>query len=194
MFRSCLVLLLLSAVAVAQGESIPPKIQALKAGYESAVQRATAPLTKSYLQELQRLKAEYTRAGDLTGALAADSLIQATTASAGAVPVLSAGDTALASMGVEQFKSWLTTVAITEVTGFKNRFTFDGKDFISTKDGAAPRVHQNVAFSVGKIFVPFTSTNATIEIDSTRRKAEVIYSTGQKVEAVIEPKTPAKAR
>jgi len=195
MIRILTALLLLAQVSFAQGDkAVPQKLQTLKANYEAAVLRATTPLTKSYLQELQRLKLEYTRAGDLSAALAADALIQAASASSGTPPVVAAGDAALANVSVEQFKAWLATVVITETAGFKNSFTYDGKELTSTKDGALPRGHQNVTISVGKIFIPFTNTNATIEINSTRSKAEVTYSTGQKLEAKIEPKSALKAR
>lgn len=188
-----LLLLLTVPLTFAQGDkTVPPKLQTLQANYEAAVVRATAPLTKTYVQELQRLKLEYTRGGDLAAALAADALLQA--ASVATVPVVGAGDAALANLSVEQFKAWLATVVITETTGFRNRFFYDGKELTSRKDGAAPRAHQNVLISVGKIFVPFTSTNATIELNSTRTRAEVTYSTGEKIEARIEPKTAAQAR
>lgn len=189
-FRTFAALLLGVHVSPAQtAKALPEKLQTLRKNYDAAVLRATAPLTKSYLQELQRLKLDYTRAGDLTAALAADALIKAASDPAAALPATAAGDAVLSAMNIEQFKMWLSTVVIREVSGFKNTFTYDGKEFSSTKDGAAPRAHQNVTISVGKIFVPFTSTNATIQIDSSRTKAEVSYSTGQKIEAKIEPKS-----
>lgn len=190
MIRALVVFLLIGQATFCQDASpLPEKLKSLKSNYEAAVARATAPLTKSYLQELQRLKLDYTRAGNLQAALAADALIKAASDPASALPVANAADVALASMNVEQFKGWLSTVVIREVSGFKNQFTYDGRQFVSTKAGSAPRVHDNVLISVGKIFVPFTSTNATILIDPSRSKAEITYSTGQKIEARIELKT-----
>lgn len=189
MTRAIATLLLVAQISSAQTASpLPEKLQSLKKNYDAAVVRATAPLTKTYLQDLQKLKLEYTRAGNLSAALAADALIKAASDPATASPLAATGDAALSTMNLEQFKAWLATVVIRETSGFKNAFTFDGKDVLSTKDGAAPRAHQNVAISVGRIFVPFTSTNATIQVDSSRSKAEVSYSTGQKIEAKIEPK------
>ena len=189
LIRPIAALLLVTQVSWAQTASpLPEKLQSLKKNYDAAVVRATAPLTRSYLQELQRLKLEYTRAGNLSAALTADALIKAASDSA-AVPMTAAGDAVLSAMNLEQFKVWLSTVVIRELSGFKNTFTFDGKDVSSAKDGAAPRVHQNVSITVGKIFVPFTSTNATIQINSSRTRAEVSYSTGEKIDAKIEPRS-----
>lgn len=150
------------------------------------MQRATAPLTKTYVQELQKLKAEYTQSGDLKTALALDTMIKeleqpAGTGAAGSVP--------LSRMVSGQFKDWLATVVITEETGFRNSFTYDGKDVFSSKpDAPSPRAHQNVIIEPGKIFVPFTSTNATIVIDESLDKAQVTYSTGGKIRATITAK------
>ena len=54
---------------------LPEKAQRLKESYRAAVDRATTPLTKTYLEELQRLKIEYTKAADLKGALAIENEI-----------------------------------------------------------------------------------------------------------------------
>jgi hypothetical protein len=89
MHRLLPALLLLTAhVAFAQGDKpIPPKIQSLKANYEAAILRATAPLTKTYVQELQRVKLEYTRAvmGAVTGVMLASRRTTPSSATRGAV-------------------------------------------------------------------------------------------------------------
>ena len=48
----------------------PDKLLKLRTSYEAAVTRATTPLQKTYLQELDKLKTEYTRAAKLEEALA----------------------------------------------------------------------------------------------------------------------------
>jgi len=194
MIRYLSILLLLARVSLAQDTAaVPEKLQSLKTSYEAAVQRATAPLTKTYIQELQKLKTEYTKAGNLQAAVAADALLKSASDPAATLPVVAAGDAALSKMSVAQFKSWLSTVVITEQSGFKNRFVYDGEVLTSEKDGGKPRPHTNVSVEVGKIFVPFTSTNATITIDDSRSQAVVSYSTGEKLEARIEPKLPPKS-
>lgn len=49
---------------------LPEKAQKLRESYRAAVERSTSPLTRKYLEELERLKIEYTKAADLKGALA----------------------------------------------------------------------------------------------------------------------------
>jgi len=69
----------LSFCSTAQAQTeppLPPKLTSLKAGYESALARATLPITQTYIQELQKLKTEYTRAGNLEAALATDKLLK----------------------------------------------------------------------------------------------------------------------
>ncbi|MCB1079172.1 MAG: hypothetical protein KDM64_15235, partial [Verrucomicrobiae bacterium] len=56
--------------------ALPPQLETLKANYEAAVARATAPLTDTYLRELDKLKAEYTKAGNLEAALEVDKILQ----------------------------------------------------------------------------------------------------------------------
>jgi hypothetical protein len=193
MTRILILVLLLARVSLAQDTAaVPEKLQSLKASYEAAVQRATAPLTKTYIQELQKLKTEYTKAGNLQAAIAAEALLKSASDPAATLPVIAAGDAALSKTSVEHFKAWLSTVVIAEQSGFKNRFVYDGEVLTSSKDGNKPRAHTNVTVEVGRIFVPFTSTNATISIDDSRSKAVVSYSTGEKLEARIEPKLPLK--
>lgn len=57
----------------AQDAPLPEKLSTLKTSYQAAVARATTPLTKTYLSELERLKIEYTKKGDLQAALAVDA-------------------------------------------------------------------------------------------------------------------------
>ena len=66
----------------AQDAPIPEKLTTLKTSYKAAINRATAPLTKTYLEELDRLKIDYTKKGDLQAALAVDAEIKASVPSA----------------------------------------------------------------------------------------------------------------
>ncbi|MBL9143428.1 MAG: hypothetical protein JNM99_07060 [Verrucomicrobiaceae bacterium] len=54
----------------------PDRLRSLRDSYRSAVERSTAPLTKTYLTELEKLKTELTKKGDLQGALAVESEIK----------------------------------------------------------------------------------------------------------------------
>ena len=58
------------AIASTAISAEPDKLLKLRTSYEAAVTRATTPLQKTYLQELEKLKTEYTRAAKLEDALA----------------------------------------------------------------------------------------------------------------------------
>jgi hypothetical protein len=45
-----------------------PEFDRLQSGYKEAVERVTKPLTQTYLRELERLRDNYTRASNLSGA------------------------------------------------------------------------------------------------------------------------------
>jgi hypothetical protein len=192
MIRSlALLLTLVTASSFGQdaGE-VPPRLQSLKTNYEAAVARATAPLTATYMQELERLKAEFARAGDLKAALLADTWIKQASTPVAAESDVDVRNLPLSKMTVGQFKRWLNGITITEVgSPFLNQFFFDGGEITSIRAGTTtPRRHENVIIEVGKVFVPFTSTNATILFDEALKKAEITYSTGGKFEGTIEPK------
>jgi hypothetical protein len=55
----------------------PDRLRSLRDSYRSAVERSTTPLTKTYLAELEKLKTDLTKKGDLQGALAVDAEIKA---------------------------------------------------------------------------------------------------------------------
>lgn len=52
------------------------RLDKLTKSYEAAVERATDPLRKTYLAELEKLRTEFTKAGDLSSALAVDARIK----------------------------------------------------------------------------------------------------------------------
>lgn len=71
--KTLLSLVLLTAFANA---AEPEKLLKLRSSYESAVTKATAPIQRTYLQELEKLKVEFTKAGKLEDALAIDTEIK----------------------------------------------------------------------------------------------------------------------
>ena len=68
--------LTLALVATSIFGAEPEKLTKLRGSYESAMTKATAPIQKTYVAELQKLKIEFTKAGNLEGALAIDAEIK----------------------------------------------------------------------------------------------------------------------
>lgn len=66
-------LTLASVLAAQEAQQTPEKLSALRTAYQSAITRATDPITKTYGTELERLKVEFTQKGDLQSALAVDA-------------------------------------------------------------------------------------------------------------------------
>ena len=166
--------------------ALPPQLETLKANYEAAVARATTPLTDTYLRELDKLKAEYTKAGNLEAALEVDKILQSLKSPSPAGKADFQGLT-LSQMSLDQFKAWLGTVTIVERDSpYLNRYRFVDGQIVSTRgDSDKEREHENASVAVGKLFVPFTSTNATITFNESLTKAEISYSTGGKFEGEI---------
>ncbi|MES2598744.1 MAG: hypothetical protein V4662_25650 [Verrucomicrobiota bacterium] len=176
-------------MAFAQTESVPlpEKLKKLQENYDAAIARANAPITSTYIKELEKLKAEFTKAGDLKAALATDEQIEA------ANDALNGGSdkgTKLSEMSERQFKRWLSSVVITEV-GSPNgiMYTFED-DTVNTmwSDMRSPRVHKTATIEVGRLIVPFTNTVTTIVIDPSMTKAEVTYTGGSKYPGTITEK------
>ena len=67
-----ILILIASHVSASIGQE-PERLAKLRANYLAAVDRAMAPLRNTYTSELERLKAEFTRAADLDAALAVDA-------------------------------------------------------------------------------------------------------------------------
>lgn len=184
-------LMCLSFYSAAQAQTeppLPPKLTSLKAGYESALARATLPITQTYIQELQKLKTEYTRAGNLEAALATDKLLKQFTPTS---PVGSKGSTQqkLSQMKLSGFKKWLRTVAIVEPVGEKTTFEFDGTAMVSTRPARlAPRIHQGSEVELGVITIPFSTDIAVIRVADDLQTATVRYDQEPQLEAKIVPK------
>ena len=51
----------------------PEKLTKLRESYQAAISKATAPIQKTYTTELEKLKSEFTKVGDLESALAVDA-------------------------------------------------------------------------------------------------------------------------
>ncbi len=178
----CLLLLTSATCAFAQTEEpLPDKLKKLREGYLTAVAKATAPLTSTYVRELEKLREDYTKAGDLKAALAAERLLQDTEDISGK---------SLAEMTDRQFKRWLSTVVIAEVgSPYGNSYRYDDGTLVSAKEGSTSlRTHPTASVTVGRLVVPFTSTVATIVINPTMTKATVTFSTGGTYEATIAKK------
>lgn len=74
------ILSLLLAITVMAAEE-PKELTSLRTSYHRACERATLTARQKYLLVLTRLKEDFTRAGKLEQALAADAAIKALTAS-----------------------------------------------------------------------------------------------------------------
>ncbi len=138
------------------------------------------------VKELEHLKEQFTKAGDLQTAISAESLInalsRATKEATSGIP--------LEEMTDRQFRHWLSTVTISEVNSpYGNKFTFEGGVLTSIRPGlTVPRSHPSGTVSVGKLLVPFTDTSATITIDQSLKKAKVAYNPGETYQAAITPR------
>lgn len=176
-------------MAFAQAESgpLPEKLKKLQDGYDAAIARANAPITTTYLKELEKLKAEYTKAGDLKAAVAVDERIQAANE---ALEGTSGKTPKLSEMSERQFKRWLSSVVITEI-GSPNAIEYTMEDDILVSmrsDVKSPREHKTATIEVGRLIVPFTNTVTTVIIDPSLTKAEVSYAGGTKYQATIAEK------
>lgn len=169
-------------------QDLPPRLKSLRENYEAAMTRATEPITATYIKELEKLKADFTRSGDLKSALATEELIVAAKESLPGSG--NKGAKTLADMNERQFRKWLSEIVITEVASPQGiRYTFEN-DVIHTMYGDMknPRIHKTATIEIGRLIVPFTNTVATVSIDNTLTKARVSYDSGASYEAEISEK------
>jgi len=101
----------------------PEKLVSLRGSYQSAMTKATAPIQKTYVAELEKLKIEFTKSGNLEAALAVDTelktIVQAQSAPSTADPKPGQGaPTTKAAKLIEELSGskW-------EVTGQEKPFT-----------------------------------------------------------------------
>ena len=66
----------LTLIATSLLAAEPDKLIKLRGSYESAITKATAPIQKTYITELEKLKIEFTKAGKLEDALSVDGEIK----------------------------------------------------------------------------------------------------------------------
>lgn len=93
--RTLALILLSSSLLAAE----PEKLIKLRGSYDAAVQKAVAPLQKTYLQELEKMKLDFTRAGKLEDAIAVSEELKK----------FSAGTAAPTSENVEKARSAQTS-------------------------------------------------------------------------------------
>lgn len=174
------------ALTAQDSKALPDKVVALKFNYEAAIQRATTPITRTYLQELQKLKMEYTKAGNLEAALATDAILKEFSEKTTQTSKPAAAPKSLSKMTLDEFSGWLETVSIAELADEKNVFEYDGTTINSVQAGRpAPRVHTGVSVQLGIITVPFSVEVATIRIADNLKTATVTYNSQEPVQAKI---------
>jgi len=79
-----IILLIVFASSLLAAE--PEKLVSLRVSYQSAITKATAPIQKTYLAELEKLKSEFTRSGNLEAALAVDTELKTVASAQSAGP------------------------------------------------------------------------------------------------------------
>lgn len=110
--RSLIFLLITSfeIAAWAQSADEPKQLTSLRESYTKARTAATAPIDKKYVEALNAMKLQLTKAGSLQGALAVDAEITR-------ISGLSVPTTATTSEKEAITPQWLTSITITRGTG-----------------------------------------------------------------------------
>ena len=140
MLSRTLVLTLVTASILA---AEPEKLAKLRGSYESAISKATAPIQKTYVSELEKLKIEFTKAGNLEAALAVDSELKLhRSATPSMSPSPTSQPTTLGDLKTtRQFGKWLEGTAWkreeAEVTGEVLHFDKHGLNFTFTNGSPA---------------------------------------------------------
>ena len=169
------------------GKPLPDRVAVLKAGYEAALARATAPIRQKYLEELLKLKTEYTKAGNLEAALATDAILKEMNPQDRPGGLVEAGPGKLSEMTLNQFRRWLRGVRIIEMEGEKTIFEFDDPDATSLRPpGTVPRVHKNVTVELGILKVPFSTDLCVIRFSDDMKTATITYDDGAPFKAEVQ--------
>ena len=130
-----LIALVFSTLASAQDSSLPERAQRLKESYETAVERATTPLTKTYITELTKLKFELTKKADLQGALAIERELSARGAITQQPPIGTATTAPASAKPILVGEAWhWTSGSYDKPTTFKLDGTFQNGWFMGTWD------------------------------------------------------------
>jgi hypothetical protein len=161
-----------------QKDATPEKLGKLQDAHRAAVNRVVAPITKSYIADLQKLKVEFTRAGDLESALAVDAELRAMMADAKVPKSSSAKPND--SAGKKEFQAYLkgTDWAITRVSdGMKWgewHFKDDGTVIVNTTRQWSVKDQQTV------IVEQYTLTFA-----EDRKSFDVVWGGSGKLRGVV---------
>jgi hypothetical protein len=192
MKKSTILLAVLTLVGAsilgAENPAFPERLKTLTANYEAAIARASEPLTRTYLNELNKMKLEYTRAGDLQSALLVENLIikysnEASKSRSNADLPL---PQTLARMDISQFKSWLAEVEIVQGDGLL--IEYDGLTVVVTDPKTArPLPFDAAIVEIGKITIPYSKGASTVDIDNRLKTATITYGNSQ-FDATIRPK------
>ncbi len=147
--------------ASAQEATLPPKALKLKESYEAAVQRATSPLTKTYVTELNKLKAEYTKAADLQGAIAIQEEIKRFEAPTQSSPTaMPSNAKRLKSLKtIEEFTAWITGSSWSnedaeELSFGVGEYSAKWKDSVP---GVTPKPYPTSISEVGKVSFKYST-------------------------------------
>ena len=69
------VALFASSLSYSQTDKLPQEAQRIKDAYQAAIEKASAPITKAYVAQLERMKIDYTKKAKLNEAVAIDNEI-----------------------------------------------------------------------------------------------------------------------
>lgn len=178
-----------SAFAQEATKTMPSRLATLKAGYEAALERATAPIQQKYIAELQKLKSDYTRASDLESALAVDAILKGLIGTPETAAPADPPVGKLSDMTLSQFKRWLRKIQIVELGGAKSLFEFDDPDVKSLRaPNPEPRVHKNVVVELGILRVPFSTDLCVIRFADDLKTATATYDDEPPIQAEIRAK------
>lgn len=137
-----LIALSFSPLLSAQDSPLPDQAQRIKDSYQAAVERATAPLTKTYVAELSKLKIEFTKKADLQGALAIERELLVYTANAQQPPVGAATASSESAMPILVGQAWHWTHGnYDKETTFHPDATFENIWFKGTWELKGKKLH-----------------------------------------------------
>lgn len=171
----------LASALFAQDPSQEPEMLAsLRDSYQAAIARATSPLTKTYITELERLRTDFTKKGELRAALAVDAELKTLTTStptpltARATPPDDPADLASSLPG----SVWLTEKPDDWLKGF----TFiDGTKLKMEESNGKEGIYDYTIEGKDKVKFKFTTgTTNVLEFDRKARKMTLLG--GRKIE------------
>lgn len=155
--------LVISALAPAQDSSLPERAQRLKESYQASVERATAPLAKTYIAELTKLKIELTKKADLQGALAIERELLAQTTKTPQPSIGSATTAPTSTMPMLVGQTWHWTYGnYDKPTTFQLDGTFQNGWYKGTWELKGKKLHLTF-FDVGS---PGKRTESTFEANA----------------------------